>query len=99
MMAISRDAVPRTNFMVRRRRFDEAIWLVRYNDWYVLDDPSDYVWRGCEASWTVEEIIKRMAVDQDMSLADAMAATVYALGLFRELGFLTWDDVEDTDVD
>jgi hypothetical protein len=86
---ISKNAIPRTNFRVRRRRYNDITWLVQHNEWVALDDLSDLVWRACEASLTVEQIALSLAAEGNIPLRDALAATVYALGEFHQMGFVS----------
>ena len=92
MTTISKHAVPRVSYRVRRRHYDATRWLVQQNDWYELDELTDAVWTACEQGLTVEEIILRVARDQNLPLREAVAYTAYTLERFRMLGLLDYGD-------
>jgi len=85
---ISRDAVPRVSWEVRRRRYGDRRWLVRHNDVYEIDPVTDAVWLGCAEGLTVQETILRVAHDLELPIADAISQTVEALSGFLSLGFV-----------
>ena len=92
---ISRDAVPRVSWEVRRRRYGDGRWLVRHNDVYEIDPVTDAVWLGCAEALTVEAIIHRVAEAFDVPLADAITQTVEALSGLVRLGFVELDVIDD----
>ena len=92
MTTLSKHAVPKVHYRLRRRRYNDTSWLVDYNDLYELDDVTDAVWLACEQELTVEQIIRTVAERQGLPLNEALAATVVTLQRFRELGFLDWED-------
>ena len=91
---ISRDAVPRVSWEVRRRRYGERRWLVRHNDVYEIDPVTDAVWLGCADGLTVEATIRGVAETFELPLADAIARTVAALSGLAGLGFVELDVIE-----
>ena len=91
---ISRDAVPRVSWEVRRRRYGDGRWLVRHNDVYEIDPVTDAVWLGCAEGLTVEAIIHRVAEAREVPLADAIAQTVDALSGLLRLGFVDLDVID-----
>jgi len=91
---ISRDAVPRVSWEVRRRKYDDRRWLVRHNDVYEIDPVTDAVWLGCADGLTVEATIHRVAKTFELPLADAIARTVDALAGLAQLGFVELDVIE-----
>jgi hypothetical protein len=88
---ISRDAVPRVSWEVRRRRYGDRRWLVRHNDVYEIDPVTDAVWLGCAEGLTVAATIHRVAQTFELPVADAIARTVDALSGFMALGFVELD--------
>lgn len=93
-MTISRDAVPRVSWEVRRRRYGDGRWLVRHNDVYEIDPVTDAVWLACAEGLTVEATIHRVAKAFELSLADAIAQTVEALSGLLRLGFVEIDAID-----
>jgi hypothetical protein len=91
---ISRDAIPRVSFEVRRRRYGDRRWLVRHNDIYEIDPVTDAVWLGCAEGLTVQETIHRVAQAFELPIADAIAQTVEALSRFSRLGFVAFDAMD-----
>jgi hypothetical protein len=91
---ISRDAVPRVSFEVRRRRYGDRRWLVRHNDIYEIDPVTDAVWLGCAEGLTVQETIHRVAQAFELPIADAITQTVEALSGFSRLGFVEFDAMD-----
>lgn len=91
---ISRDAVPRVSWEVRRRRYGDRRWLVRHNDVYEIDPVTDAVWLGCAEGLTVEATIHRVAQTFELPVADAVARTVDALSGFSRLGFVELDVID-----
>jgi hypothetical protein len=89
---ISKQAVPRTSFRVRRRRYGDARWLVSHNEIYHVDALTDTVWLACTEGLTVEELAHRVADREDLPLAEALAATVGTLELLRERGLIELDE-------
>lgn len=87
-MTISRDSVPRVSWEVRRRRYGDRCWLVRHNDVYEIDAITDAVWLGCAEGLTVQATIGRVAQTCELPIADAIGATVDALGRLSALGFV-----------
>src|SRR5262245_55605815 len=83
-------AVPMVNYQVRRRRYNDTSWLVRRNDWYETDRFTDAVWLLCEQSLTIEQIVESMAEAEEMSLGEALGATMLTLERFRALGLLNY---------
>jgi hypothetical protein len=94
MISIARTAVARTDYRVRRRRYDTTPWLVRRNEWYELDEATDTVWQGCERELTLEQLARDVAARTRLPLNEALAATVFALVQFRELGMVELDVLE-----
>ena len=90
-ITISREAVPRPSFEVRRRRYGDGRWLVHHNAIYEIDALVDAVWLGCVDGLTVEQTIHRVAETHGLSLGDAIAATTAALGRLAALGFVDLD--------
>lgn len=83
---ISSQARLRTNFRVRRRRYNAATVLVFHNDWYQVDAITDTVWLACEQGATVGETVQRVADEHKLPLQEAVAAVSFAVGWFLELG-------------
>ena len=91
---ISRDAVPRVSWEVRRRRYGDGRWLVRHNDVYEIDPVTDAVWLACAEGLTVETTIHRVAEAFELPLADAIAQTVGAISGLVQLGFVELDGMD-----
>jgi len=87
-VSVSSRARARTDFRVRRRRYNSATMLVFHNDWFEIDQVTDTVWTACEDGLTVAEIIQRVAARHQLALPESMAAVSYALGHFQSLGFV-----------
>lgn len=94
-MTISRDAVPRVSWEVRRRRYGDRRWLVRHNDVYEIDPVTDAVWLGCADGLTVEATIHRVARAFELPVGEAIDRTVEALAGFSRLGFVELDVMDD----
>jgi hypothetical protein len=92
MNEISKDATPRANFRVRRRRYDTTSWLVDRNTWYQIDELADTVWLSCEDGFTVEQIAHEVARRHQLPLGEALAGTVGLLLHFRALGLVALDE-------
>ncbi len=91
LTSVSKHAVPKVSYRVRRRRYSDAAWLLHHNDRYQLDALTDSIWLACEESLTIEQIIERVAAEHSLPLDEAIAATVYTLEQFRGLGFLEYE--------
>jgi hypothetical protein len=90
--ALSKHAVPKVHYRLRRRRYNDTSWLIDHNDWYELDELTDAVWLACEQGLTVEQIVESVAARQGLPLNEALAATIDTLARFQSLGFLEWED-------
>ena len=88
MRHLDKNAVPTTDPRVQRRRYAGQAWLFLRHSWLALDPPSDTVWLGCLSSLSIESIIHKVAENHSFPLNEAVAATVVALQLFREHGFI-----------
>jgi hypothetical protein len=95
---LSKDAIPRVNYRVRRRRYADTPFLIYQNDWYEIDELADSIWLACEHGLTVEAITKAVATGHGLPLGEALAATVGILERFRALGFVELPDAGTTDL-
>jgi len=91
---ISRDAVPRASWEVRRRRYGDGRWLVHHNDVFEIDPVTDAVWLACAEALTVEAIIHRVAAAFELSVPDAITQTIEALSGLLRRGFVEIDVID-----
>jgi hypothetical protein len=91
LTTVSRDAAVRADYRVRRRRYGDMRILIRRTQHYQLDQLTDSVWLACERGSTVGEIVKTVAREHGLPLADALAATVFTLEQFRAVGIVTYE--------
>ena len=91
-LSISRDAVPRVSWEVRRRRLGDRRWLIRHNDIFEIDPVTDAVWMACADGLAVKEIVVHVARIFALEMPAALEATSHALARFAHLGFVTFED-------
>jgi hypothetical protein len=95
MKTYSRHFVPLVDYRVRRRRYGaDAIWLIRKNEWYEIDEFTDHLWLCCERGMTLEETVQFMANAHSLPLNEALAAVVFSLLRFEHLGLV--ESTEET---
>jgi inorganic pyrophosphatase len=87
---ISKDAVPRMDYRVRRRRSGERVHLVYRNRFHELDALSDAVWLAGEQGLSIEQICHRLESRHALPLDEAIAATMASLEWFHSLGFVEY---------
>lgn len=76
---------PVTDHRVRRRRYGTEVWLVRKNDWYVLDQVTDQIWIWCEEGIPISDMVQQLAAGEGLGLRDAVAAVVFSIVRFEDL--------------
>jgi hypothetical protein len=89
---ISTSLIPKADYHVRRRKYLDGPWLIANSRFYQLDTLTDHLWVACDGNATIEEIAKGLSATENLTLGEALAATLLILEYFRELGFISYVD-------
>ena len=89
MNELSKHAVPKMNYRVRRRHYGDSRWLVYRNDWYAIDELTDTVWLSCQEGYSVEKIIQEVAARHAYPLGEALAGVVGVILQLESLGLVS----------
>jgi hypothetical protein len=92
---VASDSVPKASWEVRRRRYGDGRWLVRHNEIYELDPVTDAVWVACVEGLTIDEIVRRVAHEAGVPIAEALKATITALRRLEHLGMVELEEAEE----
>ncbi len=91
LSSITREAVPKADYRVRRRKYGDERLLIRHTKYIRIDEVTDCVWLACERDCTVEQIINSVANTYQIPSDQAITATMLRLERLRALGFVTFD--------
>jgi len=83
-MNIETTIKPKRSVKVRRRRYEDTIVLVHYNNFFYLDTLSDKVWLLFNGNNTIADVAIQVQHDADLDLDSALAATIYFYYHFSE---------------
>lgn len=70
--------------------------LVCDNHFFEIDDLVDAIWRLCDGRSTLMTIAECLAIERQMPLGDAVAATLASALMLREAGLLILPDPVET---
>jgi hypothetical protein len=90
-VVLDKTIVPKCDPRAQRRRYGDVPWLVLHHQWVQLDEVADAIWLGCQAGWTVEEIVLSLTAAVRCPMNEALAATVAVLEFMRTNGFISYE--------